>query len=165
MKNTHLPLFTWNGEPWHPQFTMNKAAPPPVKGAGLGVKGPVVYATNVRQHKALRDFYQSRCHGKGSVHRTAIQDYQHGPVIHAIHFSGKRRLDRMLIDASDNVHVDAVKVILYDAADKQLETGMAVFVEETQTWLYECQQNIAAAVQVIATDIPGNKTAAKIQFD
>ncbi|MCK7556227.1 hypothetical protein MKQ70_14875 [Chitinophaga sedimenti] len=169
MKNhkSNLPLFTWNGEPWHPQYTMHKAAPPALTGEGvkLRVKNAVIYATNVRRDKRLREFYESCSHRRSSVHRTAVMDYQHGPVIEAIHFTGKRQLASLLIEATDNVRVDAVKVIVYDTANKQLETGLAIYQEEEQAWLYECQQNTAASVQVIAMDIPGNKTSAKIQFD
>ncbi|WP_295125567.1 hypothetical protein [uncultured Chitinophaga sp.] len=171
MKNTNLqtiiPVLTWNGLPWQGQCTVQHSAPPAANAGGsrLNIKNAIVYAMRVGRDRTLSAFYLSFCRGKNSVRRTAAMDYKHGPVIHAVAFEGKKGLQTIYVDASDNISVDAVKIIVYGAGLKQQETGLAEYSAEIGGWEYQLTTNGAAQVKVIATDIPGNKATAIIQFD
>lgn len=171
MKNKHLqtsiPVLTWNGLPWQGQCIVQHSAPPAANAGDsrLSIKNAVHYGMRVGRDQTMSAFYLSFCRGKNSVRRTAAMDYKHGPVIHTIAFEGKEGLRMIYVDVRDNISVDAVKVTVYGAGLKQLETGLAEYSEEIGGWQYPLITESAAGVKVMATDIPGNKVTATIQFD
>lgn len=90
-----------------------------------------------------------------TAYNIALSDWFNPPVIHQV----KRQNGRILIEASDNVLVNKVLVMILDSEEKIVERGEAVFVKDMR-WEY-----ISAAkgrVRVEAWDLAGNVTRQEI---
>ena len=86
-----------------------------------------------------------------TAYNIALSDWFNPPVIHRI----SRTDDRIRIEASDNVMVTKVLVMIMDDQEKVLEQGQATQVNEI---LWEYITQAAGRVIVEVYDLPGNTT-------
>ena len=86
-----------------------------------------------------------------NAYNVALGDWFNPPVIHRVERKGKA----IRIQASDDVRVTAVQVMILDEAGKAVEKGSAAQVNDSW-WEYIPQE--AGRVQVEARDLAGNVT-------
>ena len=86
-----------------------------------------------------------------NAYNVALGDWFNPPVIHAV----ERQGEAIRIQASDDVRVTAVQVMILDEAGKAVEKGSAAQVNDAW-WEYIPQE--AGRVQVEARDLAGNVT-------
>lgn len=96
---------------------------------------------------------------KGTVktaYNIALSDWFNPPVIHQI----KRESESILIEASDNVQVSKVLVMILDSEKRIVERGDAVFVKDMK---WEYTSATVGRVRVEAWDLAGNVTRQELE--
>ena len=90
-----------------------------------------------------------------NAYNVALGDWFHPPVIHSL----ERKGDAIRIQASDDVLVAGVRVVVLDEQGKAVEQGEAVR-EKGDWWEYVPRE--AGKVTVEARDLAGNKVQAEL---
>ncbi len=91
-----------------------------------------------------------------NAYNLALGDWFHPPVIHSI----KKQAGKILVQASDDVCVASLRVLILDEAGNILEKGDAVQLEGD---LWEYQPAAEGKVMAEARDLPGN--VARMEMD
>jgi hypothetical protein len=127
----------------------------------------VLYAGAVVSDTAAGAVYAAKA-GKGRTARiVAIADYLHAPDIERIDVSGYHGQpgDTIRIEATDDVAVNAVKVVIINSDGKPVEEGFAVREATGYEWTYVAttvNDSLAGdRIEVYASDLPGNITKAE----
>ena len=84
-----------------------------------------------------------------NAYNLALGDWFHPPVIHSI----EKRAGKILVQASDDVCVASLRVMIVDVAGSVLEEGDAVQLEGD---LWEYQPAAEGKAMAEARDLPGN---------
>jgi hypothetical protein len=85
-----------------------------------------------------------------TAYNLALKDISHPPVIHRI----LREDGRILVNASDEILVAGVRVMIHDEQGKLVEAGDAV--QQQKDW-WEYMPKLEGRVSALAWDLPGNK--------
>jgi hypothetical protein len=85
-----------------------------------------------------------------TAYNLALKDISHPPVIHRI----LREDGRVLVNASDEILVAGVWVMIHDEQGKLVEAGDAV--QQVKDW-WEYMPKLEGRVSALAWDLPGNK--------
>jgi hypothetical protein len=91
-----------------------------------------------------------------NAYNLALKDISHPPVIHRV----LRKDGRILVNASDEIMVSTVRVLVHDGQGKLLEVGDGV-QQEKDWWEYTPQAE--GRVSVTAWDLPGNKVQMELE--
>ena len=91
-----------------------------------------------------------------TAYNLAMSDIAHPPVIHRI----LRKDGRILVNASDEVMVAGVRVIIRDEQGKLLEAGDAN--QNEKDW-WEYVPKLEGRISVSAWDLPGNKVHMELE--
>jgi hypothetical protein len=93
-----------------------------------------------------------------AAYNMALSDFFHAPVIYSI----LRKDGRILVHASDDVMVAAIKVTVFDEQGRPLEVGDAIQVEKD--WReYTPRAEGPFHVSTSAWDIPGNRARIELE--
>jgi len=91
-----------------------------------------------------------------NAYNLAVKDISHPPVIHRI----LREDVRILVNASDEILVVGVRVLVHDEQGRLIEAGDA---QQTQKDWWEYTPQAAGRVSAAAWDLPGNKVRAELE--
>jgi hypothetical protein len=135
-----------------------------------GFRGAVAYGKAVLADPARKLVYDAAGRRtRQSAYSSAIGDYQQGPRILDVDLSDYtgQTGESIVIQASDNVAVTAVTVVIRTMAATVLEQGPAAFNPKTSRWTYQTQatappDRLGVTIEVTATDLPGNQAAKSV---
>jgi hypothetical protein len=111
------------------------------------------WSAKVRAANALKSHYAPAVGNGRNVHNLAIADFLMAPEIHAVTVVD----GHVIVHATDNFQVTAVKVMLYHPDGELLEVGLAGRGEDDR-WIYRPGMLPAGCrIVVVASDLPGNE--------
>jgi hypothetical protein len=110
------------------------------------------WSAKVRGANELKAHYLPAVGRGKNVHNLAISDYLVAPEVHEVYVED----GNIIVHATDNFQVVAVKVMVYSPNGELMEAGLAGR-GEGDTWLYRPGTLTAGCnVVVVANDLPGN---------
>ncbi|UYQ95583.1 hypothetical protein MKQ68_10765 [Chitinophaga horti] len=111
------------------------------------------FSAKVRASNDLTAHYKPSVRDGRNIHNLAIADFLVAPEIHDVHIAD----GTVMVHATDNFQVHAVKIMVYDANGALLESGLAGRGDDDR-WIYR-PVTIAQGgrVEVVAVDLPGNE--------
>ncbi|UYQ95509.1 hypothetical protein MKQ68_10395 [Chitinophaga horti] len=120
------------------------------------------WSAKVRKSVILNEMYKAKRRGALNVHNLAIADFLQAPVIHDIELNDAG----IIITATDNVKVAAVKVSIYNSNGKLIETGVATQDDE-KSWCYNPERRDLRGCRLVVTanDLPGNETVQELALE
>jgi hypothetical protein len=157
---------------WHGRTVISKKPPPPKRRYNSPKQQESIdrfrdahdYADQILVSDEKKAFYAKGINAqRTSAHTVALQDYLNSPVVHYIRlyrYSGKAG-DVITVKATDDFHVEAVKIEVFDRTGKLLESGEAErYRRKPFIWKYKttvANKNFkGSTLQATATDMPGN---------
>ena len=157
---------------WHGRTVISKKPPPPRRRYNSIKQQESIdrfrdahdYADEMMKSDEKKAFYTKGINArKTSAHTVAFQDYLNPPVVHYIRlyrYTGKAG-DIITVKATDDFHVEAVKVEVFDPKGKLLESGNAKpYRRKPFIWKYKttvANKNFrGGTIQATAIDMPGN---------
>jgi len=157
---------------WHGRTMISKKPPPPKRSHNSPKQQESIdrfraahdYADQILKSDEKKAFYAKGINAqKTSAHTVAFQDYLNPPVVHYIRlyrYTGKAG-DVITVKATDDFHVEAVKIEVFDRTGKSLESGKAErYRRKPSIWKYKttvANKNFkGSTIQTTATDMPGN---------
>ena len=127
-----------------------------------------LYATEVIKDENAKAAYTAAARPNQSAHNVAFMDAFIAPEVQGIIAQGYRGKpgDIIIVQATDNFRVKAVKVSIHDPAGELIETGDAVGNGDNANWVYTAKQpnGSVAGSRITATviDLPGNEGVMEI---
>jgi hypothetical protein len=157
---------------WHGRTVISKKPPPPKRKYNSPKQQESIdrfrdghnYADRILKSDEKKAFYAKGINAqKTSAHTVAFQDYLSPPVVHYIRlprYTGKAG-DIITVKATDDFHVDAVQIEIFDRKGTLLERGNAErYRRKPFIWKYKttvANENFkGSTIQATATDMPGN---------
>jgi hypothetical protein len=117
------------------------------------------YAIEAMENAEVKKGYQAAAKGGQTAVNVAFSDAWHAHVVHDIIANGYKGNagDTILVEATDNFKVSAVKVSIFDREGILVEEGQAT--PRSSMWMYVTQRDHDHAARIVATafDLPGNK--------
>jgi hypothetical protein len=117
------------------------------------------YAIEAMENAEVKKAYRAAAKGGQTAVNVAFSDAWHAPVVHDIIANGYKGNagDTILVEATDNFKVSAVKVSIFDREGILVEEGQAT--PRSSMWMYVTQRDHDHAARIVATafDLPGNK--------
>ena len=166
---------------WHGRTVISKKPPPPRRKHNSPKQQESIdlfreahdYADQTLKSDEKKAFYAKGINAqKTSAHTVAFQDYLNPPVVHHIRpyrYTGKAG-DVITVKATDDFHVEAVKIEVFDRTGKLLESGNAErYRRKPFIWKYKttvANENFkGSTIQATATDMPGNDCVMTARFE
>jgi hypothetical protein len=157
---------------WHGRTVISKKPPPPKRSHNSPKQQESIdlfraahdYADQILKSDEKKAFYAKGINAqKTSAHTVAFRDYLNPPVVHHIRlyrYTGKAG-DVITVKATDDFHVEAVKIEVFDRTGRLLESGKAErYRRKPFIWKYKttvANENFkGSTLQATATDMPGN---------
>jgi hypothetical protein len=152
---------------WYGRTVISKKPPPPKRSHNSPKQQESIdlfraahdYADQILKSDEMKAFYAKGINAqKTSAHTVAFQDYLNPPVLYR--YTGKAG-DVITVKATDDFHVEAVKIEVFDRTGKLLESGKAErYRRKPFIWKYKttvANENFkGSTIQATATDMPGN---------
>ena len=131
-------------------------------------KSSIAYARAAVKNAATKAMYNAAAPAGSSGFNIALADAFKPPVVESIDSGLYHGVvgDVIMVRATDDFKVAALKVSIHNGAGDLLEEGDAVIQEDTIAWLYNAKAANAAVagskISAVATDLPGNATTLEV---
>lgn len=153
-----------------PDVNPNRKPTPNQKIAQERFKFVSEYANEAIKDAATKFMYQQVAGKRQSAQNMVFKDAYNAPEVRTVTAQGYKGLpgNIIVIHAVDDFRVTGVLILIVDKDNNLIERGDAVLDKGGVLWIYNAivRNNIVAGckVQIIATDVPENRTTAEVIF-
>lgn len=153
-----------------PTVNRNRKPTVPQAAVHMDFKRAVRYAKSAMLDPALKADYAAKVGTWQTPYNVAFRDAFRAPEVHSVISQGYHGQvgDILVISASDDFKVAAVKVSVFNADGSLIETGDAFEETKSLNWVYTVTQANAtlagSLIRVSAIDLPGNESTVEIAF-